>query len=452
MARKNAITPPRAARPVERLLSPLLRFMQFEASGGILLLVCTVVALAWANSAWGESYHDFWHAQIEVRFGSLISLDKSLAHWVNDALMVIFFFVVGLEIKRELIAGELATFKKAALPMAAAAGGMIVPAGIYAAFNAGEQTIDGWAIPAATDIAFALGVMTLLGSRVPMALKVFLTALAIVDDIGAVAIIAIFYTSDLSWMALGASGVLLAVMIIMNLLHVRAPIPYLVVGILVWMAFLESGVHATIAGVVTAFTIPAKYRIDGAQFVAFARDAIERFDRAGGNAPEVLTNQEREALVQGMEQACEDVQTPLQRIEHDMLPWVSFFIMPVFALANAGVKIGEGVGDAVTGSLGLGVILGLFLGKQIGVTLGAFIAVRAGLASLPARVSWMQIHAASCLAGIGFTMSLFIGNLAFADAAVIDRAKIAILCGSLISAAVGLALLWRATNASAPES
>ncbi|MHC4825243.1 MAG: Na+/H+ antiporter NhaA, partial [Planctomycetota bacterium] len=316
-----SIAPPTDRRAIDRFLSPLVEFTRLEAAGGILLLICTAVAVAWANSPWRGSYFDFWHMPVAIEIGSL-RLSESLAHWVNDGLMAIFFFVVGLEIKRELLVGELASPRKAAIPVAAAVGGMAVPALVYALVNFGGNGMAGWAIPAATDIAFALGIMALLGKRVPLSLKVFLMALAIVDDIGAVLVIAFFYTSDVSWSALGAAGAVLALLVVANILHVRKPIVYVALGLLLWVAFLLSGIHATLAGVLLAFTIPSQFRIRGADFIAFSRHALDEFERAGGNENDLITNQARQRWVHGLEMACEHVDTPLLRLEHALVPWV----------------------------------------------------------------------------------------------------------------------------------
>ena len=445
MCAKLSVPLPSLTRPIDRLLSPIRDFLRIEAAGGILLLAATAIALVWANSPWAQSYDDFWHIPISVGIGSF-ELTHTLAHWVNDGLMVIFFFVVGLEIKREMLVGELASVRQAAIPIAAAIGGMAVPAVIYAAINAGGAGSSGWAIPCATDIAFALGVMAMLGKRVPVQLKIFLMALAIVDDIGAVLIIAFFYTSDLQWTALGAAAGIVVLLVAANLLHVRQPAVYGVLGVLLWVAVLESGVHATIAGVVLAFTIPASFRIQGREFVTFARRAVDEFEAAGGNENDCMTNSQRQRWVHGLEQACEHVQTPLLRMEHFLHPITSFFIVPVFAMANAGVVFGTGLGDALMTRVSLGIIVGLVLGKQIGIMAFTWLAVKLNLGSLGEGVNWKLVYATSWLAGIGFTMSIFIANLGFGAGENLHDAKIGVLAGSLVAGVVGFTLLRAFTS------
>ncbi len=440
-----SIAPARPRRPIDQLLAPFVRFSRIEAAGGILLLIATAVALIWANGPWKSSYHALWQTYLTLEIGPY-AIKESLAHWVNDGLMAIFFFVVGLEIKRELLVGELASPRQAAIPIAAAVGGMVVPALIYVLINAGGEGLAGWAIPSATDIAFALGVMALLGKRVPISLKIFLTALAIVDDLGAVLIIAFFYTSEISWPALGAGAAICALLVLANVLHVRRTLVYVILGLGLWAAFLESGIHATIAGVVLAMTIPARFRIQGADFASFSRRAIDEFERSGGNENDIMTNALRQKWVHGLELACQDVQTPLLRLEHALLPWVSFLIMPIFALANAGIELGEGLTTALTSKVCLGVMLGLLVGKQIGITLGSWLAVRLRIGSLPEGVTWAQVYATSWLAGIGFTMSLFVANLGLGDGESLQSAKIGILGGSLIAGVVGYVLLRVSTR------
>jgi len=432
--------------PADRMLGPLQRFLQLEAASGIALLVAAAVAFAWANSPWSGAYESLWRIPFGFRLGAF-ALEKPLLLWVNDGLMAVFFFVVGLEIKRELVAGELRSIQRASLPLLCAAGGMLVPALVYAAFNASGDTLRGWAIPAATDIAFAVGVLSLLGERVPLGLRIFLTALAIADDLGAVAVIALFYTSELDAGALLAAGCALAAGALLNRLRVRSPLPYAAVGVALWLATLESGVHATVAGVLLAFTIPSRAQLPAGGLAARGRELLARIEADAD---------QRDDAVHELAAGCVRAQSPLARIEHALAPWTSFAVMPVFALANAGVALAGGSGSSLLGAVPLGVALGLLLGKPLGVAGAAWIAVRAGVAQLPHGVSWAQLRGAACLAGIGFTMSLFIAGLAFgtghdadasAPSAELAGAKLGVLAGSLVSGALGWMLLRRASPA-----
>lgn len=430
---------------VGRALSPVgSDFVPVEALGGILLLVATIAALVWANIA-GVSYADVWGHELTIGWGTF-SISEDLLHWVNDGLMTIFFFVVGLEIKREVLVGELASPRQAALSVAAAVGGMLVPAALYAALNMGGPGAAGWGIPMATDIAFALGVLALLGSRVPLSLKIFLTAIAIVDDLGAVLVIAFFYTAELSWLALALVGVVMAALVALNLMRVRSPLPYVLLGIVLWVAMLKSGVHATLAGILLAMTIPARRRIDAPEFLRRAELYLAEFAEDVQPGRSEPTGDQRHAL-HSLEAAAEHVATPLLRLEHTLHPWVAFMIMPVFALANAGVPLGGDVAGVLRSPVTLGIILGLFLGKQIGILAFAWLAVRSRLAVLPAGVGWSQIWGVSLLCGIGFTMSLFIASLAFADAALLAAAKIGILAASVLAGAAGALVLVRVSRA-----
>jgi NhaA family Na+:H+ antiporter len=418
-------------------------FARNEAAGGLFLFACAVIALLWANSPWHDAYDDLWNAHVTL--GTVqFHLDESLRHWVNDGLMTVFFFVVGLEIKRELLAGELASPRRAALPAIAALGGVLVPASIYAAINAGHPGADGWGVPMATDIAFALGVLAILGDRVPFGLKVFLTALAIVDDIAAVLVIALFYTSAVNWEALGVAGVILIVLFVANTIGVRRAWVYGLLGIGLWTAVFQSGVHATVAGVLLALMIPAATRFDPADFIVKGRRSLAAFERAGDQGERVLTNSARQEALAELDDAVEGAGSPLHRLEHALHPWVAFLIVPLFALANAGVRVEGGLGAALGNRVTLGVVVGLVLGKQIGVTLATWLAVRTGTASLPDGVTWRHIYGASWLAGIGFTMSLFVADLAFADDEhLLTAAKLGILVASVIAGGVGWFLLSR---------
>jgi Na+:H+ antiporter, NhaA family len=409
-----------------------------EASGGILLLLCTVGALAWANSPWANSYHALWHTQVRIGAGP-ITVTESRHDWVNDGLMSIFFFLVGLEIKREILIGELSSLRKAAFPFIAAVGGSAVPALLYLIVAHGGEGNSGWGVPMATDIAFALGVLALLGSRVPVGLKVFVTALAIVDDIFAVLVIAVFYTSHISMLSLELAVAGLSISCFVNWLGIRQPAVYAVISIFVWFAVLKSGVHATIAGVLMAFTIPSQTFIDRGEFLQGSRTLLDEIE----SAPE--HSAEEHDAIHALESQCEMIQSPLHRIEHRLQPWVSFFIMPLFAFANAGVHILGNIRAAVTNPIVIGVWIGLFVGKPIGITSFAWLATKFR-ASIPEGVRWGQLFGASWVCGIGFTMSLFIASLAFADEGLLDMAKIGILFASALAGIAGAIILRMRTS------
>ncbi len=426
--------------PIEIILKPFNSFLKTESSGGILLLICTVLALIWANSPFADSYFHLWHTKISFGFGDQ-QLSYSIHHWINDGLMAIFFFVVGLEIKREFLVGELSTAKKASLPVMAALGGMIFPALFYIIINFGGAGSSGWGIPMATDIAFAIGIMALLGSNAPVGIKIFLTALAIADDIGAVLVIAFFYTASISWTSLLIALVFLILLLLANRLGIRNLLVYTVLGIGLWLAFLFSGIHATIAGVLLAFTIPKNSRIDTKSFSLRSKELLKEFDSSRENETDVLKNEKLQANVQELEENCEKIISPLQRFEHGLHPWVSFVIMPIFALANAGVQLNGDAINLIFAPISLGIIIGLFFGKQLGIFLFSWLSIKLGIASIPEGVTWKQIYGAAILAGIGFTMSLFITNLAFSNEELINTAKIGILVASLISGILGYSLL-----------
>jgi NhaA family Na+:H+ antiporter len=431
--------------PVERIVRPFQDFANKQSSGGILLLAATAIALAWANSPWGESYVALWHTKLTVGVGDF-SLTKDLTHWINDGLMAVFFLVVGLEIKREVLVGELSSARNAVLPVAAALGGAVVPALIYFAINAGTEGSAGWGIPMATDIAFALGVLALLGQRAPTALKVLLTALAIVDDIVAVLVIALFYTSEISWGALGVGAAFLAALIVANVLGVGRTLVYAVLGTGLWLCFLLSGVHATIAGVLLALTIPATSFINPGVFLERSRYVLDRFEQAGEKGENVLSNEERQAALHALNHAAYKLEPPLHELEHALNPWVVFAIMPLFALANAGVRLAGDIVGALASPVTLGIVLGLVVGKQLGITLFAWLAVRSGVSELPEGIGWRHVYGVGWLAGIGFTMSLFISDLAFSEDSLVETAKLGILCASLIAGVVGWTILRGASR------
>jgi NhaA family Na+:H+ antiporter len=428
-------------KPLGRRVSSLAQeFTRLAASGGIVLLIATLVALAWANSPWSTAYFRLWETELAFTLGGF-TFSESLLEWVNEALMVIFFFVVGLEIKREVTTGELASPRRAAMPIAAALGGMVTPALFYLAFNAGGPGAPGWGIPMATDIAFTLGLLTLLGNRVPFSLKVFFTALAIADDLGAVLVIAIFYTAGISWVSLAVGAVFLLALIGLNRARVYATLPYALLGIGLWLAFLESGIHPTIAGVLLALTIPTRSPPNTRALLAQVVSLLEGFDLPREWRAE--PDSQRQATLNTLEVVADRMRSPAQRLEHDLNPWTTYLILPLFALANAGVVLsGEGAGQpSLFDPIGVGILFGLVLGKPLGISLFSWLAVRLGWAELPSGVGWAQLFSASWLAGIGFTISLFITNAAFADPALQATAKLAILIASLLAAGLGWALL-----------
>lgn len=419
----------RSDRPIARYVArPLREFLRVEAAGSIVLVVAAVAALVWANSPWGGSYDDFWHAHVALEVGPF-GVEGSLQHWVNDALMVVFFFVVGLEIKYELVNGDLRDPRTAALPIVAAVGGMLVPAAIYAVVAGGGDAGSGWGIPMATDIAFAVGVLGLLGRRIPSAARLFLLTLAIVDDIGAILVIAVFYTADLDLRWLAAAVVLLGLVVAMRLARVWALPAYLVVGVATWYALLESGVHATLAGVALGLLTPATALLKADVAREFADEALH--DRT---LDQEEVHRLRFLLVESVPM--------VERLQHHLHPVSAYVVLPVFALANAGVDLGAGLGDALTSSVALGIGAGLVLGKPLGILLACFLAVRLGVARLPRDTSWAQVAGVGAVAGIGFTVSLFIAGLSFPDApSLTEEAKIGILAASLVAALVGTALL-----------
>lgn len=418
-----------------RFVRPVLRFTEIEAAGGIALLAAALAALVWANSPWAPAYEALWETPLSIDLG-LLRIEESLREGVNDGLMAIFFFVIGLEIKRELVAGELRDRRTAALPALAALGGMVAPAIIYLAVSGGGEAARGWGIPMATDIAFSLGVVALLGNRVPVGAKLFLLALAIVDDIGVIAVIALFYTGDLSlpWLAAGLVG-LVAVAVAAEV-GIRSMTVYMGLGVLTWLAFLESGVHATIAGVALGLLTPARPMYDDQHYFERATAILDQYrdDEAREWSEERIDDQA--LTLAGM--ARESV-SPLNRLERALHPWTSFVIIPIFALANAGVRL-EDVGGALASPVALGVGAGLLVGKTVGISLFAFLAVRLGLGRLPIFTSWRHLVGIAMLAGIGFTVSLFVAGLAFADPELADRARVGIFAGSTLAGLAGY--LW----------
>jgi NhaA family Na+:H+ antiporter len=431
------------------------RFVHSEVTGSVILLACTVLALAWANSPWSESYFHLLHTELGF---SIAGSDRTLSlHlWINDLLMAIFFFVVGLEIKREMVVGRLSTVEKATLPVAAALGGMIAPALIYFFLNSSGEASRGWGVPMATDIAFALGVLSLFGKRVPIGLKVFLTALAIADDLGAVLVIAVFYTSSLNFAALTTAVVLLALIALAGRLGVRSPVVYLLLAVGVWLAVFESGVHATVAGVLLALLMPVRAGRDPEHFLTEVREKWDALRESDLTRDSMIHDRSQLDAISNLRRAAEDMQPAGLLFEERLHPFVVFFILPLFAFFNAGVRVEGSFGETLRQPVSLGVILGLVLGKQIGITLFSWIAVKSGRAVLPEGVDWGDLYGAACLGGVGFTMSLFIAELAYETPLLGAEAKIGILTASLTAAIWGLIVLGtqlarRSARADHPE-
>ncbi|MGI9667415.1 MAG: Na+/H+ antiporter NhaA [Acidimicrobiia bacterium] len=426
-----------------RFVRPVLEFTRVEAAGGIVLLIAAIVAIIWANSPWYESYFTLFNSHIEVG-GWIIHIDESLKHIINDGLMAVFFFVVGLEIKRELVVGELNSVKKASLPAMAALGGMVVPALVYVAFainSTDAEAMQGWGIPMATDIAFSVGVVALLGSRVSVGAKLFLLALAIVDDIGAIAVIAVFYTEDLSFAWLGVALGGLVVVHVVKRAGVESMVVYTLLALGVWYAFLESGVHATLAGVILGLMTPVYARYSDETFRQKAQRVLDRWDanRASPHAEERLDQDALELAA-----VANSSVSPLNRLEHTLHPWSSFLIVPLFALANAGVRFVGGeetLLDQMLSPVALGVFVGLAVGKPVGVTLATWIGLKLNMGTLPPRTSMKTVVGLGALAGIGFTVSLFITELAFKESLLADEAKLGIFVGSAVAGIIGYLIL-----------
>lgn len=427
-------------RPLARYVArPIREFLHVESAGSVLLLAATVVALLWVNlpvSGWAEGYDHFWHTPLALEVGDW-RIEESLQHWVNDGLMTLFFFVVGLEIKYELVHGDLRDPRTAALPIVAAVGGMAVPAALYLLIAGGGDAGAGWGIPMATDIAFAVGVLGVLGDRVPSAARLFLLTLAIVDDIGAILVIAVFYTDDLAFGWLGVALALLAVMAVLRAARVWAVPVYVVLGVATWFALLESGVHATLAGVAIGLLTPAV--------------ALLRPDVATGFAADALRDNELDAdELHRLRFLVAESVPMVERLQARLHPLSSYVVLPVFALANAGVAL-DGFGDAVTSAVGLGIGVGLVVGKPLGIALACFLAIRLGIGRMPAETTWAHLVGVGAVAGIGFTVSLFIAGLSFpGSAALTDEAKVGILLASVLAAVVGVLVLLLAARRSGP--
>ncbi|WP_153556265.1 Na+/H+ antiporter NhaA [Roseimaritima sediminicola] len=425
-------TVPLPLQPIDRLLRPVARILHVEATSGIFLIICTAIALAAANSPYREAYLAFWEQTVTLAFGDF-SFQHSLHHIINDALMAIFFFVIGLEVKRELVHGSLADLRQASLPIAAAIGGMVVPAGLYLSLQYGEPGQRGWGIPMATDIAFVVGCLALLGSRVPHSLRVMLLTLAIVDDIGAILVIAIGYTESLDLRYLLLAGVAITVVQLFSRLGVRRFPPYILMGAIGWYGLHESGVHATLTGVILGLMTPARSVLVPERFREYLQYKQDDFIEERW-----VKRKHRAALVKEVQKLTRETVSPLEYLEITLHPWSAYVIMPVFALANAGVVIQP---EHISDSVAAAVMLGLVVGKPLGIVLFSWVVIRMGLARLPRGLSWPMLISGSFLAGIGFTMALFIDGLAFRGQSM-DTAKVGVLIGSALSAILGMGLLF----------
>lgn len=424
-----------------RIITPFEEFIHKQTTGGLLLFSCAVIAMVIANSHWLESYQQLLHAPFTIGSGDF-ALQKSVQHWINDGLMALFFFLVGLEIKREVLVGELADIRQASLPIVAAIGGMIVPASIYFSINQGSASEAGWGIPMATDIAFAVGALVILGSRIPRSLLTFLVALAIVDDLGAVVVIALFYTEQIALTPLAFAALLIGMLVLFNLGGIRRPLPYFIIGALLWLAMLKSGIHATLAGVLTALAIPARSQYNPSMFSNRVRGLMDRYDTHHQPGQSIMSNDELRSVLQTLKNGIALVESPLQRLEHSLHMPVAFVIIPLFALANAGIPIDiTNIELALSHPATVGVFCGLVLGKVVGIAGFSWIAIKLGIGQLPAGTNFQQIIGVALLGGIGFTMSIFIAELAFASQPeLLLLAKTGILCASMVAGILGL--LW----------
>ena len=420
------------------IVQPIHTFLSTEIASGVVLLAAAIIALVWANSPWRFAYEALWETPLAIELGPL-RLTEDLRHWVNDLLMALFFFVVGLEIKRELVLGELRDVRAAALPMIAAIGGMVVPAAVYLAINAGGPGSHGWGIPMATDIAFAVGVLALVGRRAPTSLKIFLLTLAIVDDLGAILVIALFYSEGLALLWLGVAAFVVVLILVLTRLGVRSLVPYVLAAAVLWLAIFESGVHATIAGVILGFLTPAKpYQPPE----AVSDVAISHLTEASREPDGVADEPEQLHLIE-VSRLVNEAVSPLARLEWRLHHWSSFVVLPLFALANAGVALSaESVSEGATGAIGLGIIAGLVIGKPLGIVAAGFLAVRLRIARLPDGVGWLEMIGAGLVAGIGFTVAIFVAGLAFSEPAAEESAKVGILIASLIAGVLGFAALY----------
>ena len=430
--------------PMKAITEPLNKFIKLEIAGSIVLFAATIAALVLANSPLSEVYLAMWENKISVTLPNF-ELSKPILKWINDGLMAVFFFLIGLEIKREVLTGELSRLKKASLPIIAALGGMIAPALIFVSLNSGKPGIEGWGIPMATDIAFSLGILQLLGKRAPIGLKVFLMAFAIIDDLGAVLVIAFFYSSHLTWLNIGIGLLIVAFLFILTARGYYSKYIFFLAGLIVWVLFLKSGIHATIAGVLMAFTIPIHRKTNTQLFYSKSKEILDKYvkDVDPKKEPSILSKKQIEALDE-LGELTENTAPPLQYLEHRLHGWVSYLIMPLFAFANAGVVFSFS-GDTNL-ELSTNIATSLVLGKTIGIFLFSFFAIKTGISELPKNVNFKLLFGISLLGGLGFTMSLFINNLAYTDPGLINSGKIGIIAGSLFAGAFGLLILHLSTK------
>ncbi len=430
-------------RAFDRVLTPLEEFIHRQTTSGVLLMLCAIAALVIANSPWSEAYHHLLEKPFTVGVEGF-QLSKSIHHWINDGLMAIFFFVVGLELKREILVGELADPKQAVLPIIAAVGGMVMPAAIYMAINPSGHTFNGWGIPMATDIAFALGALALLGNRIPASLLTFLVALAIVDDLGAVTVIALFYTEALNLTALGLAAVMMFFLAAFNLGGIRWPLPYILVGVVLWVAMLKSGVHATLAGILLAFTIPMRPKYNPKRFLEHIDEMVGQIKRAYQRNENIVTNDSLRSRVRALSEGVRLVQAPAQTLEHKMHLPSAYLVIPIFSLANAGIPIDwSAIGGIVTHPVSVGITSGLVLGKLLGIVGFSWVAVKLGLTRLPKGLNFKHLIGVGLMGGIGFTMSIFIAELGFAHhPADLLMAKSGILLASVLAGVSGFVWLY----------
>lgn len=434
---------PRQSVLIEKMVTPFQRFFKIEAASGILLILATIIAMVWANSGFSDSYRRMVNWELTIQVGQVFKLSKPILLWVNDGLMALFFFVVGLEIKREVLLGELSTIRKAALPIFAALGGMILPALLFVSLQGNRPGSEGWGIPMATDIAFSLGILSLLGRRVPLALKVFLAAFAIADDLGAVLVIAAFYSESIGWNYILIALVLFVALAISIRVGLRSGTVFIVVGGFIWYYVLKSGLHPTVAGVMLAFIVPVGRKIKVGVFHRIMQQNLTPFSRSNSE-DRILLNREQLDALDNIESYVDRVHSPLQYLEHKLHSITSYFVMPVFALANAGIILSAQAGEAVFGALSLNISLALLFGKVLGITLFSWLGVKLNITELPEGTRWKHMVGLGLLGGIGFTMSMFIAGLAYHDDGLLNHAKIGILCGSLLAGLAGY-LILRAT-------